>query len=353
MPDDRTGKLGQASAATAQAHGVTTILQHSPARHQIGQTLDEYAGLVENREAGARARYATVVNHFYDLVTDFYEYGWGPSFHFATRFTGETFREAIARFEHRIALKLGLGPGFRVLDIGCGVGGPMRTIARFSGASVIGINNNDYQIARANAYNRAAGLAHLCTAQKGDFMALTLAPDSVDAAYAIEATCHAPSLAGVYAQVWRALKPGGLFACCEWCMTARFDENDRDHRRLRDAVCVGNGLFGLPTTDEALAAARSAGFDILDATDLSLTGDIPWYEPLAPSGFSLASFRSSPPGRVCTNGLVGVLETLRIAPRGSRAVSQFLNEAADALVEVGRAGIFTPDFLMLMRKPTS
>ena len=26
-----------------------------------------------------------MVNHYYNLVTDFYEYGWGKSFHFARR----------------------------------------------------------------------------------------------------------------------------------------------------------------------------------------------------------------------------------------------------------------------------
>jgi hypothetical protein len=48
---------------------------------------------------------------------------------------------------------------------------------------------------------------------------------------------------------------------------------------------------------------------------------------------------------------VGVLELLRVARRGSRAVSCFPNEAAEALVEIGRAGIFTPDFLIMMQKP--
>ena len=35
-----------------------------------------------------------MVNNFYDLVTDFYEYGWCQSFHFAPRYKGETFLES-------------------------------------------------------------------------------------------------------------------------------------------------------------------------------------------------------------------------------------------------------------------
>ena len=38
-------------------------------------------------------------------------------------------------------------------------------------------------------------------------------PDnSFDAVYAIEATVHAPSLEGIYSEIFRVLKPGGTFA---------------------------------------------------------------------------------------------------------------------------------------------
>ena len=35
--------------------------------------------------------YADLVNTYYNLATDFYEIGWGQSFHFANKFAGETF----------------------------------------------------------------------------------------------------------------------------------------------------------------------------------------------------------------------------------------------------------------------
>ena len=88
-----------------------------------------------------------MVVNFYDLVTDFYEYGWGKfskkktqilirkgeSFHFAPAHKLESFPQSIARHEFYIPLRLGAGPGKKVLDVGCGVGGPARAIARFSG----------------------------------------------------------------------------------------------------------------------------------------------------------------------------------------------------------------------------
>lgn len=55
-----------------------------------------------------------IVNIFYNIVTDFYEYGWGDAFHFAARFKNESFKESIARHEYFLALKLNLTPKDKV-----------------------------------------------------------------------------------------------------------------------------------------------------------------------------------------------------------------------------------------------
>ncbi|KAK7334600.1 hypothetical protein VNO80_26360 [Phaseolus coccineus] len=102
------------------------------------------------------------VNKYYDLVTSFYEFGWGESFHFAHRWNGESLRESIKRHEHFLALQLRLQPGQKVLDVGCGIGGPLREISRFSSTSILGLNNNEYQITRGKELNRIAGLDKTC-----------------------------------------------------------------------------------------------------------------------------------------------------------------------------------------------
>ncbi len=123
------------------------------------------------------------MNSYYDLATDFYEYGWGTSFHFAQRSERETLAQSIARHEHFLALKLGLKPKQHALDVGCGVGGPAREIARFSGASVTGLNNNAYQVSRATILTHRE---HLPPSQvnfvKGDFMNQPFKDNIFDAA---------------------------------------------------------------------------------------------------------------------------------------------------------------------------
>lgn len=50
-----------------------------------------YKPSVEEREGS----YAKLVNAYYELATLFYEWGWGSSFHFASRWRGESFQESI------------------------------------------------------------------------------------------------------------------------------------------------------------------------------------------------------------------------------------------------------------------
>ncbi|KAK5002728.1 Delta(24)-sterol C-methyltransferase, partial [Elasticomyces elasticus] len=123
----------------------------------------------ETREA-RKAEYATLTRHYYNLATDLYEYGWGQSFHFCRFAYGEPFMQAIARHEHYLAHVMGLRDNMKVLDVGCGVGGPAREIVKFSGVNVVGLNNNDYQIERATRYAEKEGLSHKLSFTKGDFM---------------------------------------------------------------------------------------------------------------------------------------------------------------------------------------
>ncbi len=58
----------------------------------------------------------------------------------------------------------------KVLDVGCGVGGPAREIARFANVNIVGLNNNDYQIERATNYAARYGMSNQLSYTKGDFM---------------------------------------------------------------------------------------------------------------------------------------------------------------------------------------
>lgn len=318
----------------------------------MNTSVERYESLYRE-DAPARERaYRDLVVRYYDLVTDFYERGWGESFHFAPRYDGETFEVSLLRHELHLALRLGLEAGMRVLDVGCGVGGPMRAIARATGASIEGVNTNVEQLARVERYAERAGLSAFCRGVEGDFMNLPMEDARYDAAYAIEATCHAPDRRGVFGQVARVLRPGGKLAGYEWVLTRRFDEGDAHHRELAHRICAGNGLPKLTHEDDVRDALVHAGFHAIEIRDVADEGNPvgPWYEPLEGKGRTPARFPRHPLLKPVIPRALRIAERVRLVPEGTWRVSRLLHDGGDALVEAGRLGIFTPCLFFLATK---
>lgn len=107
---------------------------------------------------------------YYDLATDLYCEGWGESFHLCRFAPKESLVQALARHEHYLAHMINIQDGQKVLDVGCGIGGPAREIATFTGCDVVGVNNNGYQIERATALTARQGLSERVSFIKDDFM---------------------------------------------------------------------------------------------------------------------------------------------------------------------------------------
>ena len=326
-------------------------------RKAAAPTISEYENRFRMAQDGTSenddGHHEKVNNLYYDLVTDFFEYGWGKSFHFAPRVPGESFKASLARHERYIAHVLGLSPGMVVADLGCGVGGPLMEIARSSGAKIVGVNSNAYQLERARKLTEEAELAHLAEFLHCDFLNVDAPDESFDAVFSIEATSCAPDKLSIYGEAFRLLKPGAEFAAYEYCVTDRFDAKNPLHLKLKADIELGGGLLVIDpyrTVDDAL---RTVGFEVLETRDLAEQPgpSIPWYQPLVGEGLSLDGFRSSSFGRFVTHNILRVLETLRIVPEGSVRVSDTLNLCAVAMAEAGRLGIFTPMYFIHARKP--
>lgn len=339
---DHTLKGGEFESSIADYEGM-----FAGARQETGAITSKES--VEVR----RERYAAMINHFYNLVTDFYEWGWCQSFHFGPRFHNETFLESIKRAEYYLCLRLGMIPGMKALDVGCGVGGPMRNMAVFTGCNIEGITINQYQVNIGNKYNGANGLSHLCKLVRGDFQNLPWENGYFDRAYGIEATCHSPDRVQCFSEVARVLKPNGLFAVLDWVVLNHYDPKNKEHVRIKEGIEVGNGLPTLATPEQVVEAFEKAGFEVIDHFDLNrnvhASNEIPWYDTLN-GKMSLSGFRMTHIGRMCTHAMVWTLELLRIAPAGSTRVSSLLNATALDLVAGGQDEIFTPSYFVLGRK---
>jgi SAM-dependent methyltransferase len=111
----------------------------------------------------------------------------------------------------RFGRLLELRKGSRLLEVGCGSGGPALFLAATFGARVAGFDVNEAGIAEANATAEERGLAALATFRIADAARpLPLADGSVDAVESIDAINHLPDRAAVLAEWGRVLRPGGL-----------------------------------------------------------------------------------------------------------------------------------------------
>lgn len=322
--------------------------------------IDEYNKLHSNETdvEERNAQYKSLVNAYYDLATVFYEWGWGASFHFASRYAFESFAESIRRHEYHLASKLEVQRGSKVLDVGCGIGGPMRNIARFTQCSVTGLTLNPYQVDRGNELCQSdTTVKNISKSVQGDFMDMPFSESEFDAAYAIEATCHAPDRVQVYREIYRVLKPGSIFACYEWCMTDNYEKGNATHEKIKKQIEEGDGLPDICHFSECVKAMEEAGFEVLEHKDLVEEEDAdedikPWMLPLLPSWNPFTQrFQFNWLGYRLTNLMIVLLEKLYLAPKGTIKTQRMLQEGAFGLAAGGSLKIFTPMYLMVGRVP--
>ena len=319
--------------------------------------FDGWLDRASTRDDGAAGYdHTETVREYYDISNDLMVWGWGESLHFAPLSPGESVQDSKIAHQRLMISKLELREGMTVVDIGCGIGGPMRRVVSEAGVRVVGVNINETQMERAKSLNAEAGLDHMVDYLTCSFMDMSAAADDTfDRGYAIESTCHAPDKAGAFAEIFRVLKPGALFWGQEMCMTDRFDPDDDQHRAMEQDLRHGIALKDIATFGEVNRALETAGFELIEGMDRGAEENgstTPWYQPLESWSRALGnSVIGVPQGRKTAIGGSRLAEALRILPKGSADVVEMLHRTANAYAAGGRAGIFTPLYCFLARKP--
>ena len=107
-------------------------------------------------------RDASAISYHYDVSNKFYELVLGPSMTYTCAcYPGEdsSLEEAQDHKYDLVCRKLGLAPGMRLLDVGCGWGGMVRHAVRHYGVTAVGVTLSREQAAWAQAKIEAEGLA--------------------------------------------------------------------------------------------------------------------------------------------------------------------------------------------------
>jgi SAM-dependent methyltransferase len=136
-----------------------------------------------------------------DLVTYYTEAGmdyraWSSSFnmHFGFYRWGmnplalESMLEEMSR---QVFRRLSLGEGMKVLDLGCGLGAPARALIQQHGVAATAVTKVEWQIAMARKLSQGLPALGSVDWKLGDFTALDLPGEAYQAAFSIEACCHA------------------------------------------------------------------------------------------------------------------------------------------------------------------
>lgn len=159
--------VGQKLAAV-RALGVRPLLTRMPPPPQeVRRSM-----LARMGSRHAKQRDAEAIHHHYDVSNRFYSWVLGPSMAYTCAVFPEqesTLEEAqLAKFE-LVARKLGLKPGMRLLDVGCGWGGMVIHAAREYGVQALGVTLSRQQAEWAQKAIAEAGLSELAEVRHMDY----------------------------------------------------------------------------------------------------------------------------------------------------------------------------------------
>jgi cyclopropane-fatty-acyl-phospholipid synthase len=160
----------------------------------------------------SRARDAAAIAHHYDVGNDFYELVLGPSMVYscAVWATPDVGLEAAQEAKlDLVCRKLGLEPGMRLLDVGCGWGSMAIHAAQRYGATVVGITLSEEQARMARKRVAEAGLTDKIDIRVQDYRAVDDGPFDAISSIGMAEHVGRAQMPGYVAQLTRLLRPGG------------------------------------------------------------------------------------------------------------------------------------------------
>jgi cyclopropane-fatty-acyl-phospholipid synthase len=172
---------------------------------------------IEARQHGAlhsRRRDADAISHHYDVSNRFYEMVLGPSMTYSCAVFSnaeDTLEVAQRRKVDLICRKLGLQPGMRLLDVGCGWGAMAIHAASHFGVSVVGVTLSTEQQSYATRRAQEMGVDDLCEFRLQDFRDVRDGPFDAISSIGMSEHVGRRSLAPYAQQMFDLLAPGGRF----------------------------------------------------------------------------------------------------------------------------------------------
>ncbi len=256
------------------------------------------------------------IAEFYDSSTDLWLHNWGDHMHHGYYGPAGDLKKAnvAAQIDMIEALleQGGVHSAKRILDLGCGVGGSSRYLARKFVSAAVGCTLSDLQLKRGQELNRKAGLEAQVTLLQQDMMTVKLT--DFDLVWSLESAEHIADKAQLFTNIQRSLVPGGKVVMATWCISKSYQEMTAKEKKLLSRIQRWYHLPNLTTIAHLEDHAKAAGFTSIATAD--------WSAAVAP--FWKAVLRSAFTWR----GMGGLLKSNRGTLLGAWAI-QFMQRGFD------------------------
>ncbi|MFF5255808.1 class I SAM-dependent methyltransferase [Streptomyces leeuwenhoekii] len=239
------------------------VLPPAPPREEVRRVR----GHLHTRRSDRRA-----ISHHYDVGNDFYELVLGPSMVYSCAYwrapeaEGGTLEEAQRDKLELVCRKLGLKPGQRLLDVGCGWGSMAIHAAREHGVSVVGVTLSQEQAAYARKRVADEGLTDRVEIRVQDYRDVADGP--YDAISSIGMAEHVGAERYLeYAQdLYALLKPGGRLLNHQIARRPERDESAYRVDEFIDAYVFPDGE--LAPIGSTVTQLERAGFEVRDVESI-------------------------------------------------------------------------------------
>ncbi|HEX5118576.1 MAG TPA: cyclopropane-fatty-acyl-phospholipid synthase family protein [Pseudonocardiaceae bacterium] len=209
----------------------------------------------------SKARDSKVISHHYDVSNAFYEWVLGPSMAYTCACYPTEDATLEQAQEHKfdlVARKLGLRPGMRLLDVGCGWGGMVMHAAKHYGVKALGVTLSQRQAEWAQRAIVDRGLSDLAEVRHGDYR--DVAETSFDAVSSIGLTEHIgqANLPGYFSFLYGKLRPGARLL--NHCITRPNSAHGARTGAFIDRYVFPDGE--LETSGELVGRMQETGFEV-------------------------------------------------------------------------------------------
>ena len=217
----------------------------------------------------SRRRDSAAIRHHYDVGNEFYRMVLGPSMTYSCAFWGDGIDDlasAQAAKHELVCRKLGLRPGMRVLDIGCGWGSFAIHAARHHGARALGVTLSPEQATMARERVAEAGLEDRVEIRVQDYRDIREEPFPAVASVGMYEHVGDDQARAYAHTVARLVAPGGRL------LNHAISRPDPDVRSGVDPRSfIGRYVFpdaALHEVGQVISTLQSAGLEVRDVESL-------------------------------------------------------------------------------------